>query len=296
VVGWLLLWLGCAPAPPAERLEQAREQVSSGEVSQGAAALWALCEEGLVEACAARAAVDEGPAEEVARAAERACEASVAAACVVRSSTPGDRWDQAACASGDGRACERAADASSDPAERQRFDAQACHLQRSARCLPAAVHAWRAQQGTRAIALAERACADSEGPPGGCGFVSGWRDALEAERRCGTGDEQGCRQACAAGIEGMCDRALPTLRRACGDGDGAACRLGALLGGDGVEEALWRACDEVARVDPWACLLLADRVEAGAPLPSAARGDVPWLRNQACDLQLDYGCASHEGW
>jgi hypothetical protein len=36
-------------------------------------------------------------------------------------------------------------------------------------------------------------------------------------------------------------------------------------------------------------------VSRGGPLPAESRGDVQWLRDQACDLQLVYACAPH-GW
>jgi len=66
---------------------------------------------------------------------------------------------------------------------------------------------------------------------------------------------------------------------------------------DAANLLLWKACDETDPVDPWGCLRLADRVEHDiGTLPAAARGDVSWLRNQACDLQLDYACAPHARW
>ncbi len=61
---------------------------------------------------------------------------------------------------------------------------------------------------------------------------------------------------------------------------------------DEVNRVLWRGCDESETVDAWSCWLLADRVERGRGiLPEVARGDVAWLRNQACDLQLAFACA-----
>ena len=55
-------------------------------------------------------------------------------------------------------------------------------------------------------------------------------------------------------------------------------------------EVLWRGC---TADDGVSCLFLAELVAGGAPLPKASRGDVAWLRAQACDLQLNYACASH---
>ena len=90
----------------------------------------------------------------------------------------------------------------------------------------------------------------------------------------------------------QCGRIRAELEVACAEGLAIACTRRGVWGftqepADG-GEWLWRGCDQV---DPWACLLLADRMDDGLPRPPRARGDAEWLRNQACDLQLDYGCA-----
>jgi hypothetical protein len=95
--------------------------------------------------------------------------------------------------------------------------------------------------------------------------------------------------ACPTAVESLratCDRPKNTK-----GADGRACRaLSWQLPAEQRPDVLWRGCDAN---DPGSCLLLAELVADGAPLPKAARGDVRWLRDQACDLQLAYACAAH---
>jgi len=288
---WLAAIVACSGGDEVEPLEAARQLVEAGEEVEAAAALEPLCEAGDVDACALRAELSVGPDEVRLGAAERACEASLSVACLLRSEAPGDRWDQAACEAGDGPACQRAAEGAVEDRSRGRWAGQACHLGVVEACLPAAVEAWRQGQGGRAVSLASVRCAARDGDVA-CAVADGWKQAQAGAQRCDDGDASACVDACEAGM--TC--ASEVLATACEAGDGRACRLVALGGSSEAEELLWRACDEVDAVDPWACLILADRVAAGAPLPAGARGGVAWLRTQACDLQLDYGCPSHAGW
>lgn len=288
----LLLW-ACGATDPADALQAALEQVGS-DPEAAAQALDGLCDAGEVDACTARASLDVGAPEAVRRAAERACEASVAAACVTRSEAAGDRWDQAACAASDADACLRVAQARPD--EAARYTAQACHLGHREVCLEAAAASWRAGELARAVALADVRCVAAGAGDVACGLTTRWRAIGAQAEACRGGATEACMAACDAGMASLCDAAQPGYAAACTAGQGAACRQLALQAPSGVEAGLWRACDEVEHVDAWACLLLAERVASGAPLPSASRGDVAWLRNQACDLQLDYACVGHADW
>lgn len=90
--------------------------------------------------------------------------------------------------------------------------------------------------------------------------------------------------------------------RCAAEPDSTACTLAARVGRptdeppwppgppDEVSAALWKRC---AADEAWACLQLSEHVGHGGPLPKDARGDAGWLRDQACDLQLDYACAPH---
>jgi hypothetical protein len=95
--------------------------------------------------------------------------------------------------------------------------------------------------------------------------------------------------ACAGAVESF--RATCALPPKGKGADGRACRaLAHQLPPEARPEVLWRGCDAN---DGVSCLFLAELVEDGAPLPKASRGDVAWLREQACDLQVNYACASH---
>lgn len=82
-----------------------------------------------------------------------------------------------------------------------------------------------------------------------------------------------------------------------GDGEGLRIRAVAMLAGalpgSAADAAvlLWRSCED--HHHGAACLALAELGARGEPLPPGTRGDVAWLRDQACDLQLAYACAPH---
>lgn len=103
-------------------------------------------------------------------------------------------------------------------------------------------------------------------------------------------DGAGCVSRCAAHpSDPACAAQVDALRAACDRRDGAGCRaLAHQLPADERPAALWAGCDAN---DGASCLFLAVLVAEGAPLPKAARGDVVWLWEQACDLQLTYACA-----
>lgn len=110
--------------------------------------------------------------------------------------------------------------------------------------------------------------------------------------------EGACAERCAGHPEDpACPGAVEGLRTTCDlpkkdpGADGRACRaLAWQLPQDERPDVLWRGCDAN---DGWSCLLLAEVVVRGAPMPAASRGDVRWLRDQACDLQVWYACATH---
>lgn len=133
-----------------------------------------------------------------------------------------------------------------------------------------------------------------------CGLAALVERTLEASRACGASEASGCAEACAGGQASACRAA--ELQTACEDGHPEACTLLGTVAHRGVVEMepdaanvwLWRGC---GGHDPWGCMRLAEAVEAGrGALPERSRGDVAWLRNQACDLQLDYACAPHTRW
>jgi hypothetical protein len=98
-------------------------------------------------------------------------------------------------------------------------------------------------------------------------------------------------------VPAWCEAAKAPAEAACAAGEARACTVRAEAGvvtgedDDAVNRWLWTGCDTV---DPLACLRLADRLERGlGARPAKARGGIAWLRNQGCDLQLDYACAPH---
>jgi len=297
VTGWVLGLLACGPSTPEAWLAQGREQLEAGEEAAAATSLTEACRSGAVDGCSLRWPLPVGPVDDVRFAMERACEVDDAAACTARSETPGDHWDRAACDAGSGAACLRTARAAADEPTRQRLLATACHAGEVAGCLPAADAARATHDHARAAALLDQRCALGGPDDVACPLAQAARRHLAAQRACEAGEADACRASCAAGHRPHCEAAADSLRAACDEGDGVACRLlAATVPDDQVPLVLWKGCDEVEQVDPWSCLFLADAVEAGAELPAAARGDVPWLRNQGCDLQLDIACAHLDGW
>ena len=280
-----ILLVGCGPASPDE-LERRGDEAAT--VEEAAKAYQAACDRARIRACLKLALLDGADEADRRAAAEVACEAGEADACLVRSTSPGDAWRRRACEEGRGSACLDAA-AVAEGRARARLLAQACHQAELQACLPAAL-AWRALG-----ALERSAALYGVGCEGGVEGACWLRDRVQAEaaraEACAAGSSEGCMQRCLEDGVG-CEALAPALEEACRSGGAVACTRRGLVGADlGAPDAgdwLWRGCDQV---DPWACLLLADRVEAGMPLPEKARGGVAWLRNQACDLQLDYGCA-----
>ncbi len=91
--------------------------------------------------------------------------------------------------------------------------------------------------------------------------------------------------------DAACAGRVEDFRAACARKEGAACRaLAHQLPAAERPEVAWAGC---AANDGLSCLLLAELVAGGAPLPKTSRGDVAWLREQACDLQVSYACAPH---
>jgi len=288
--------VACGPSTPDEWLAEGRSRLEAGDEEAAAAAFDEACRGGSVDGCSLRWPLTVGSVDAVRFAMERSCEGADAAACAARAETAGDHYDRRACELGSGPACLRSADQASDEPSRRRFLAAACHAGATRGCLPASDAARRAGDRVMAAALLDARCA-LQGPTDvACALALAVREELTDERACEQGAQPGCRDACASGSTTGCRAAAPLLREACDGGDGAACRLLARTLPEGeVPQVLWKGCDEVGEVDPWSCLALADVVEAGAPLPSAARGDVAWLRNQGCDLQLDFACAHLAG-
>jgi hypothetical protein len=277
-------------------MEAAAAAVAASDVAQAAVHLDAACTAGHIPGCV-QLAMLEG-AEQALRtsAAELACDAGEADGCLARAQSPDDRWTTAACDAGRGSACLAAAAVTTDPRTKARLLAQACHGAELAACLPAA-DAWRALgDATRSAALAAFRC--SAGQQNACALSDAIRDEAARSQACAAGDVGACEEACLRGQLDACEEAREALQGLCEGRNGVACtRLGQLqLRSSDVDvrreagATLWRACDAV---DPWACWLLADWADAGNPLPPAARGDAAWLRDQACDLQLDYACAPH---
>lgn len=102
-----------------------------------------------------------------------------------------------------------------------------------------------------------------------------------------------CARACAAhGDAPICETARELLDHDCQRRDAQACTwLGRFTADpDEANRLLWRGCD---LDDPWGCQMLADRIARGEgsnPSPKS----LEWLLNQVCDIQLDYGCVSHQ--
>jgi hypothetical protein len=283
MLGW---WLACGPSTP-EELEAFGDQAES--IEERAEAYGAACVAGRITACLSLAGLEGAPEQARTEAAEAACEAGEADGCLLRTESPGDRWGVKACEGGRGAACLAAAEVASDPRDRARLLGQACHQAELQACLPAAL-AWRGLgERTRSAALYGVAC--EGGREGACWLRDRMKEEADRAEACAAGDGPACEALCLRDGVG-CEAVVDTLEGSCRDGRAVACTRRGLVAadrGDGdAGDWLWLGCDGV---DPWACVLLADRVEAGMPLPEKARGDVGWLRNQACDLQLDYGCA-----
>lgn len=135
--------------------------------------------------------------------------------------------------------------------------------------------AWDAVPDPERPDAAARAC--EAGDPAACwwsGVDRRWRasdpDAAIAAwtRGCATGDARCC-------------AAIPTARAPVAAADADAANV-----------ALWARCDAD---DAWGCLGLADRLLRGEGANPSDK-DLGWIRNQVCDLQLDYGCAPHADW
>lgn len=170
-------------------------------------------------------------------------------------------------------------------------------------CLPEALAAWQAGDPALAEVLLAARCQALPGDVA-CTLAGLAREQPALSEGCADGQIERCQVLCTRTREAAaCTAAAEGWRDACEAGHGPSClKRAEALQVSGAEpqivnELLWVACDETDPVEPWACVRLADRVEAGhGRLPKTARGDVGWLRNQACDLQLDYACAPHRGW
>ncbi len=281
----LVLLVGCGASTP-EELESRGD--AAERVEEAVEAYRAACDASRIHACLKLATLEGAATEDRWPAAERACEAGEADACLARSEARGDRWERMACEAGRGAACLAAAD-HVEGRDRARLLAQACHQAELQACLPAAL-AWR-RLGDRGRSTALFGVACEGGVDGACWLRDQERQEAARADACAGGESEACVDLCL--LDGVgCDAVVDALAAACDVGEAVACTRRGLVAADRGDPAagewLWRGCD---RVDPWGCLLLADRVEAGMPLPAMARGDVGWLRNQACDLQLDYGCA-----
>ncbi len=284
---WLcLLWIACGPSTPEEMESWADDHV---EVEARAEAYGEACDQGRISSCLKLAGL-EGAAPELRRkAAEVACEAGEGDGCLLRSEAPGDRWSVMACDAGRGSACLEAATVATSSADRARLLAQACHQAELGACLPAAL-AWR-RRGDRRRSAALYGVACEGGNEGACWLRERMQEEAVRAETCAADTPEACLELCLEdGVS--CETLVAELESACGKGEAVACtRRGLLAADDGDADAgdwLWKGCD---RFDPWACILLADRMATGMERPSKARGDEGWLRNQACDLQLDYGCA-----
>jgi len=284
---WLsLLWLACGPSTPEEMESWADEQ---SDVEARAESYGEACELGRISSCLKLAVLEGAAPEQRREAAETACEAGEGDGCLARSEAPGDRWSVMACEAGRGAACLEAAAVATSDADRARLWAQACHQAELGACLPAAL-AWR-EQGDRKRSAALYGVACQGGRDGACWLRDRMQQEADRAEACGAGAAEACMELCL--VDGVgCDAVGEALEVACGEGEAVACTRRGLVAADRGEtdagDWLWKGCDQV---DPWACILLADRMAEGMERPAKARGDVGWLRNQACDLQLDYGCA-----
>lgn len=181
---------------------------------------------------------------------------------------------------------------------------------------------WRAAEGVARRIAADGACARGEveacwwlgmerrwsDPPDPLGAWAAWSRACDADhpvaceaaaveaptpalaraqyaRGCTLGNRSACLGA--TRLDPGC--APEACAEACERGAARACtHLGRSSTGPEADALLWKGCD---LDDPWGCLILADRVAAGADNPSGK--SLEWLYTQVCDIQLDYGCVGH---
>jgi len=284
---WLAgVLLACGPSTPEEFEAYGDEAVAVEDRSE---AYEAACEGGRITACLALAGLEGAPEEARRSAAETACEAGEADGCLLRTEAPGDRWGVKACEGGRGSACLAAAGVATVDRDRARLLGQACHQAEIQACMPAAL-AWR-DLGERGRSAALFGVACQGGRKGACWLRDRMKEEAARSEACEAGDRPACEALCIR--DGVaCVDVVEALEASCQAGHAVACTRRGLVASDQAEDDagdwLWMGCDGV---DPWACVLLADRMAEGMPRPKKARGDVGWLRNQACDLQLDYGCA-----
>ena len=156
---------------------------------------------------------------------------------------------------------------------------------------------FRAHQDlTGAIQRFELACQASSAA--GCASQEVAETRRTASASCAETGQLSCVEACDPMAKGgaTCDRALELQREACAHGEAQACTwAGRALSQGWVEETdivaaqdlLWRGCD---LDDAWGCLQLVTNIESGLGQNPSPK-DLAWLRNQVCDLQLDYGCS-----
>ncbi len=295
------LLLACA-LKPWDHFTSGADAAASGQNEVALRHFRAACDGGVIEGCQAGGAlqgIDRASADALNA---RACEGGRAAACRLRAESVGDPWWVSACELGDGEACADLA-ALRPEAEAAALQIKACEGGHPPSCLIAARRALAAGDAATAKALYATRC---EALPDdiACTLAQHTEDRGALARACGQRDLEACHRLCAqAPSASVCAASAEALASACSAGDGAACRARAEAlnsagqDADEVNRILWRACDDSEPVDPWACLRLAERVERGlGSLPREARGDVSWLRDQACDLQLAYACAPHAGW
>lgn len=295
------LLVACA-LKPWDHFTSGADAVTAGQIESALRHFEAACDGGVIEGCQAGGAlqgIDRARADSLNA---RACEGGRAAACRLRAEAAGDLWWVAACEHGDGEACAQVAVLRPE-AEAAQLQIKACERLHAPSCLPAAARALSEGDAEAARALYAARCALD---PVDISCVLAQRVVAQGTlaRSCGQRELEACHALCAqAPSASVCAASAEALADACDAGDGPACRARAEAlnsagqDADEVNRILWRACDDSEPVDPWACLRLADRVEQGqGRLPTEARGDVPWLRNQACDLQLAYACAPHAGW
>ena len=212
-----------------------------------------------------------------------------------------------ACALGDADSCWQAGweaaygrSKSDEGAVRIDFE-RGCRAGHALSCLAAADRLREDGDFAGAVMLYGQACAGHHEV--GCDLSAHTRRLSESVAACTAGDIAACQWSCPrVSDDAICALALPATVDACDNRGGEACTLlGYIYGaGRGVEAdpdranaLLWLGCD---LDDPRACLRLEDNLSRrrGAP-PSGSRA-IPWLRNQVCDLQMDYGCAPHRFW
>lgn len=150
---------------------------------------------------------------------------------------------------------------------------------------------------TSAIERFGMACQASSSP--GCEAQEAAKTRLAAGASCAEKGQRSCIEACDPAARGgaACDRALELQRESCAHGDAEACTwagralsLGWVENVDvaAAQDLLWRGCD---LDDAWGCLQLVVNIESGLGQNPSPK-EMPWLRNQVCDLQLDYGCSA----